>query len=221
MPTSTVEDYIKTLYALGQDAGPGSRVPLGLLARRVGVAPGTATVMMKRLAKEGLVDYESRRGAALAPAGRRLALSVLRRHRLIELFLVDVMGLDWSEVHREAEVLEHAASDRLLERIDEMLGRPEVDPHGDPIPSARGRVKRQRLERLDLAAAGPVRIARVSDRDPALLNYLESEGLVPDARAVVRDEARAADVIVLDLDDREVRLGTAAARELWVEVDAG
>jgi DtxR family Mn-dependent transcriptional regulator len=134
MPSSTVEDYIKQLWVEQQAAG-AELVPMGRLAAAMGVVPGTATSMVKTLADSGLVNYEPRSGARLTRGGEQLALHVLRRHRLLEVFLVKVLGMDWSEVHDEAEHLEHVISDKVLERIDDLLGRPSVDPHGDPIPS--------------------------------------------------------------------------------------
>ena len=137
--TQTVENYLKAIFqaqALLPDMT--SLVPVGHLATAVGVSPGTATTMVKALAESGLVRYEPYAGVRLTAPGRRLAALVLRRHRLIELFLVKVMGMSWADVHDEAEQLEHAVSDRLIDRIDEMLGRPAVDPHGDPIPDPEG-----------------------------------------------------------------------------------
>src|SRR4051812_33993924 len=139
IPSQTVENYLKTIY-LAQTAARGrdALVPMGQLASTLGVVPGTATTMVKTLAESGLVRYEPYMGVRLTRAGEKLASLVLRRHRLVELFLVKVLGMSWAEVHDEAELLEHAVSERLIDRIDEMLGRPEVDPHGDPIPSADG-----------------------------------------------------------------------------------
>src|SRR3954468_10456586 len=134
MPSSTVENYLKTLYAEQQAAG-GDLVPMGALAAAMNVAPGTATAMVKALADAGLADYEPRGGVRLTAKGEKLALHVLRRHRLGGLFLVEVLGLDWSEVDEEAEELEHAISDKVLDRIDALLKFPQVDPHGDPIPT--------------------------------------------------------------------------------------
>src|SRR6476661_2815846 len=138
MPSSTVEDYLKSLYT--QQRGGGDLVAMGALATAMNVAPGTATAMVKTLADAGLVDYEPRGGVRLSAKGEKLALHVLRRHRLVELFLVEVLGLDWSEVDQEAEELEHAISDKVLEKIDDVLGHPEVDPHGDPIPNPKGKI---------------------------------------------------------------------------------
>src|SRR5215468_7054715 len=140
--SSTVENYLKTIY-LGSTSAHGSEarlMPMGQLASALGVTPGTATTMVKTLAESGLVNYEPYAGVALTRAGRRLAGLVIRRHRLVELFLVQVMGLRWDEVHEDAEQLEHVVSERLIERIDEMLGHPTHDPHGDPIPSPDGAI---------------------------------------------------------------------------------
>jgi DtxR family Mn-dependent transcriptional regulator len=136
-PSSTVENYLKAIFhAQLQLPRKSDMVPMGRLAGALGVVPGTATTMAKTMSDSGLVKYEPYAGVRLTPSGDRLAAMVVRRHRLIELFLVNVMGMSWSEVHDEAEHLEHAMSDRVIARIDEMLGHPAVDPHADPIPDA-------------------------------------------------------------------------------------
>src|SRR3954471_21828124 len=151
----TVENYLKAIYQaqlrLEKRAG---LVPMGQLAAALGVVPGTATTMVKTLAESGLVKYEPYGGVRLTSAGEKLAALVVRRHRLIELFLVKVMGMSWTDVHEEAEQLEHAVSDRLIERMDDMLGRPAVDPHGDPIPDPDGVLERRPLESLLTCALG-------------------------------------------------------------------
>src|SRR5205809_1615114 len=155
MASSTVEDYVKQIYL--EQLGAADRddlVSMGRLAAAMGVVPGTATAMIKALADAGLVEYEPRGGARLTRGGERLALHVLRRHRLVELFLVKVLGLDWSEVHDEAEELEHAISDKVLDKIDKLLGHPSVDPHGDPIPTAKGKVSEERLAALPEVGTG-------------------------------------------------------------------
>src|SRR5689334_22398576 len=168
LPSSTVENYLKTIY-LGSFSAARAvprLLPMGQLAAAVGVTPGTATTMVKALAEAGLVNYEPYAGVALTAAGRKLAALVLRRHRLIELFLVRVMGYSWDEVHDEAELLEHVVTDRLIERIDEMLGRPETDPHGDPIPNAEGLVKPQDSQTLLTCPLDRIVIVtRVIDQD--------------------------------------------------------
>lgn len=136
-PSSTVENYLKAIFQAQLPLGRKSDlVPMGQLAAALGVVPGTATTMVKTLSDSGLVKYEPYAGVRLTPSGERLAATVIRRHRLIERFLVQVLGMSWSEVHDEAEHLEHAMSDRVIDRIDDMLGRPAVNPHDDPIPEA-------------------------------------------------------------------------------------
>src|ERR1044071_5249939 len=149
LPSSTVENYLKAIYH-GQSAliGTDRLVSMGQVAAALAVTPGTATTMVKALAESGLVEYEPYVGVRLTTAGEKLAALVLRRHRLVELFLVQVMGYAWDEVHEEAELLEHVVSDRLIDRMDEMLGRPEADPHGDPIPDPDGIVKAQEAQNL-------------------------------------------------------------------------
>jgi len=190
MPTSTVENYLKAVMSLARQGPKAQRVPLGRVAERVGVTPGTVTTMMKHLAERGWVDYEARRGVRLTIKGRRHASQVLRRHRLIERFLVDVVGMDWSQVHHEAEVLEHAVSDTLLERIDEMLGFPDRDPHGDPIPSAEGTMPDQELIPLADCVDGVFEVVRVLGDETAFLAWLDEQGLKPGAHVFVdsRDE---------------------------------
>ena len=161
LPSYTVENYLKAIFQAQIGLGRGDLVPMGQLAAALGVVPGTATTMVKTLAESGLVKYEPYAGVRLTAAGEKLAAMVLRRHRLIELFLVKVMGMSWTEVHDEAEHLEHAVSERLIDRIDEMLGRPAVDPHGDPIPDSHGALDRRQYDTL---LTCPVRSPR--DRQP-------------------------------------------------------
>src|SRR5580765_4285824 len=155
LPSSTVENYLKAIYQ-GQSAlEAGDRlVSMGQVAAALGVTPGTATTMIKALAESGLAQYEPYSGVRLTAAGERLAARVLRRHRLVELFLVQVMGMSWTEVHDEAEQLEHAVSDRLIELIDDMLGSPARDPHADPIPNSDGEITTKHLDSLLTCALG-------------------------------------------------------------------
>ena len=137
LPSSTVEDYLKAIFQAQLPLPRKSDlVPMGQLAAALGVVPGTATTMAKALSDSGLVRYEPYAGVRLTVSGERLAATVIRRHRLIERFLVEMLGMSWDDVHDEAERLEHAMSDRVIERIDEMLGRPAVNPHDDPVPEA-------------------------------------------------------------------------------------
>lgn len=217
MATSAVEDYLKCIL-LEEQRLPGLRVSMGHIGSSLGVTPGTVTSMMKALADGGLVSYEPYSGVLLTRAGEQLAAHVLRRHRLVELFLVQVLGMDWSEVHAEAERLEHAISDQVLERMDALLGSPETDPHGDPIPDASGKVPALALESLARALPGDrLRVARVLDQSADFLRYVDQQGLKPGAeiRTVGRDEA--ADVLTLDAGGETLRIGLRPAARILVE----
>lgn len=215
MPTSTVEDYLKQLY-LAHAASGGDMMATGQLATAMGVVPGTATSMIKALADSGLVDYEPRKGARLTERGMQLALHVLRRHRLVELFLVEMLGLDWSVVHEEADALEHAVSDRVLERIDSLLGHPEVDPHGDPIPTDLGHVRDSAARSLAECPVGrPHRVVRVIDQSPAFLTFADRHGLTPGAVVTLLESEPAAGALrVRGAGGEVVALGLDAAARI-------
>lgn len=222
MPTPTVENYLKAILHLEQ-AGRGP-VAVGRIAAELELTPGTVTTMMKHLRAHRLVRYVPRRGVSLSDGGRAAALRVLRRHRLVELFLVEVLGLDWNEVHEEAEVLEHAISDRLLGRIDEILGHPSHDPHGAPIPDAEGRLPEQRATPLVDSPPGRYRLARVrDDEDAEFLDWLGDHGLRPGTGFELLEHDRPAGVLRLAIDGQagEARLGTAVAGRLLVRETAG
>lgn len=174
-PSASVEDYLRAIYGLAER---GSAVTNATLANRLGLSPSSVSGMINKLAQLGLVTHVRYRSVELTPQGRRLAYDVLRRHRLIELFLVEVLDYTWDEVHREADVLEHAVSDELVEHIAAKLGHPTHDPHGDPIPTRDGTVEKPQAELLDGLAPGTVgTIARVWDTDSDLLRYLTDHGL--------------------------------------------
>jgi len=219
LPSSTVENYLKAIYAAQRTLGADTLVPMGQLATALDVVPGTATTMVKALAESGLVRYEPYAGVRLTPAGGKLAALVLRRHRLIELFLVEVMGMSWAEVHDEAEHLEHAVSERLIGRMDEMLGFPSVDPHGDPIPDAEGGVdERSYHSLLECPVGQTVRVARVADQDAEFLRFIEQSAMMPgQAVVVVTRDASADSVSVRGADARHVVLGARAASKVLVE----
>lgn len=222
MATSTVEDYLKAIL-LEEQRDPDSLVTTGRIAAAIQVAPGTATSMVKTLADSGLLSYEPYSGVRLTGAGRQLATHVLRRHRLVELFLVQVLAMDWSEVHDEAERLEHAISENLLEHIDRMLGHPSVDPHGDPIPDVDGQVEEPDLPSLAGCPLGETfRVARVRDQTPDFLRLVERRGLKPGSRLVVEERDAAADLIELRLERQgeppeHLSLGFRAAGKILVE----
>jgi DtxR family Mn-dependent transcriptional regulator len=223
LPSSTVENYLKVIHLQQLTLhDPTALVGMGQLASAMGVTPGTATTMVKTLAEAALVHYEPYAGVRLLPAGARLAGLVIRRHRLVELFLVRVMGMSWDEVHDEAEKLEHVVSERLIERMDEMLGHPEVDPHGDPIPNAEGVVRHRELHNLLTCPLGvPLTITRVSDQDAAFLRFLEQSELKPGQELLVEARDEAADSVrVRGKDKTPLTIGARAASKLLVEVIA-
>ncbi len=219
LPSSTVENYLKAIY-VGETllVGGQTLVPMGQLASTLGIAPGTATTMVKALAESGLAVYEPYNGVRLTSAGEKLAARVLRRHRLMELFLVQVLGMRWDEVHDDAEQLEHVVSDRLVERIDEMLGHPEVDPHGDPIPTAEGKLADRPLDTLlTCPLHTPVTVARVTDQDAAFLRFIESHHLKPGQTIEVEARDEVSDAVRLKgRDDARMTIGARAASKLLV-----
>lgn len=218
MATSTVEDYLKRIF-LEQSTDPSARVATGQIAQSLGVTPGTATAMIKTLADSDLVLYEPYAGVRLTEAGRNLAARVIRRHRLVELFLVEVIGMNWSEVHAEAEVLEHAVSERLIGLMDAMLGHPETDPHGDPIPTAGGDLRAHDAnESLVSCPIGDSRlVARVTDQRAEFLRLVEGHHLMPGRAVVVVSRDEMADTVELRTEaTARLRLGFRAASRVLV-----
>jgi len=184
--TPVAQDYLKAIWSAQEWSD--EKVTTGLLADRLGVGPSTVSETVRRLTAQGLLGHEPYSGVWLTDDGRRHALTMVRRHRLIETWLVRELGYTWDEVHDEAEVLEHAVSDRLVERIDARLGHPVRDPHGDPIPTADGRVVRpDAVPLVDLAAGDRGVVARISDADPEALRYLAGLGLELDVEVEVAD----------------------------------
>ena len=220
MPSATVEDYIKHIYVLAEKSN-SSEVSMGRIAEALDVVPGTATTMVKALSDAGLVNYVPRVGVELTEQGRKLALHVLRRHRLIEQFLVEVLGFDWSEVHDEAEQLEHVVSDLLLERIDQYLGHPTEDPHGDPIPSAAGEMNHRSVENLaECALNAPLTVARISDQDTDFLQYIARNGLNLGVSVQVSERNKSAESVEVVVGEGDTAktlvLGLGAAAKVWV-----
>jgi len=221
LPSSTVENYLKAIFlgtAASREGEARSLLPMGQLATALSVAPGTATAMVKTLSESGLVRYEPYAGVVLTPAGERLAALVVRRHRLLELFLVQVLGFGWDEVHDEAEHLEHAVSDRLIDRIDEMLGRPAVGPHGDPIPDAEGALRPEPMQTLLTCPLNTaVTVRRVVDQDKAFLRFVERHDLKPGQTIVVEARDTAADSVRLRGNGAEpITIGARAASKVLV-----
>lgn len=219
MPSTTVENYAKNIYLVSQKTGL-ERVAMGDIAEALEVTPGTATTMAKALAKSGLAEYAPRVGVCLTTEGSSLALKILRRHRIIEYFLVNTLKMDWAEIHDEAEDLEHAISDHLLQYLDNFLGNPNFDPHGDPIPSAQGEIIERELQNLMECPQGTqVVVRRIMDQEGVFLKFVQKTGLLPGvALKVIRANA-AADCIELELDGGSiVTLGSTAAAKILVEI---
>lgn len=210
-PAAVVEDYLKTIYQ-HTEWQPDDITP-SQLAARLGLAPSTVTEMVKKLAAAHLVTHKRYGSISLTAEGHAQAIAVVRRHRLIETWLVTEMGYTWDAVHDEAEILEHAISDRLLDAIDDRLGRPDRDPHGDPIPDAAGQTSRERFTLLsDAAADHEGTVLRISDRDPELLRHLESCGI--DVGTMLRVVAQHP--LTVEIAERTLELPTDAATSIWV-----
>jgi DtxR family transcriptional regulator, Mn-dependent transcriptional regulator len=216
LATEAVDDYAKAIYGLQrQEDGP---VTTSALAERLGVAPSSVTAMLKRLDELGLVRYEPYHGVTLTAAGDRVALEVIRHHRLIEAFLADALEMPWDRVHDEAEVLEHYISEELERRIAEKLGNPKLDPHGDPIPTPELAMAADRTTALDRLEEGDVAVfARVSDSDPAMLRYLAKRGIRPGARLRVTDVQPFGGPVFVEVEGREHALGGGLAEKMRVE----
>ena len=216
MASLTIENYVKTIYQL-TGGRPEEAAATGKLAEALRVSPGTVTSMLKTLSESGLAVYTPYEGARLTPAGRMLALRVLRRHRLIELFLVRTLALSWDEVHEEAEHMEHAVSDLLIDRIDAFLGFPATDPHGDPIPKADGTVADSSDRRLaDLEVGSPFQVVRVIDQSPEFLRYLTECGLRLDAAGTVVAKRQESGTMTVEVAGQQTTLAQTVAERLLV-----
>jgi DtxR family transcriptional regulator, Mn-dependent transcriptional regulator len=216
--SEAVEDYVKAIYALhrhGQAA-----ITTSALAERLDVAPSSVTAMLKRLDELGLVRYEPYHGVTLTRSGERVALEVLRHHRLIEAFLAESLEMPWDRVHDEAEVLEHYISEELEGRIAEKLGNPTLDPHGDPIPTSNLDLAADQTTALARLEEGQVAIfARVSDSEPRMLRYLAERGIRPGARLRVVGRQPFGGPLFVEVGNREHAVGGELADKMRVEVE--
>ena len=211
-----IEDYLKTIFTLAQDESP---VSTSRIAEAREVKPASATNMIQRLAKLNLVVYEKHRGVTLTASGKKLALEVIRHHRLLELYLMEALGFRWDEVHEQADILEHVISEKLEERIAQALNHPQFDPHGDPIPSKEGVLPvRQTQLLVEVSPVQTVRIARVPHQtDADLLRYLQSLGIMPGTAVTVQDVAPFDGPITLELGGQQLTLGYNVASSILVE----
>ena len=212
--TRSQEDYLKALYLLGGDERP---VPTRDLAQRLGISSPSVSEMVTRLSAQGLVEHDRYRGQQLTRDGRKVALELVRHHRLLEMFLVRVLGYSWDEVHEEAERLEHVISERMEQRIFELLGRPELDPHGHAIPTLGGRVRPVSRRALSECEVGEkVVVAGVSDDDPAKLREIERRGLVPGAHIAVAAASEFEGPIDVRVKGRRESVPLGLARAIFV-----
>lgn len=217
MPSSTVENYLKQILIESIQAG-SSEVAMGKVAECLQVTPGTATTMVKSLEKKGWLNYRPRRGVKLTTSGKKMGMNMLRRHRLLETFLVETLGLDWAEIHEEAEELEHAISEKVLEKLDEFLGRPTHDPHGDPIPTKRGSMPNASDRTLiDCEVGDFVRIESVQDQGKEFLQFARKKKLIPGKRIEVVQFDPIADSLEFKIDGKySLTLGSKTAAKIII-----
>ncbi|WP_226435094.1 metal-dependent transcriptional regulator [Rhodococcus yananensis] len=216
--SSVAQDYLKIIWSTQEWSG--EKVSTKMLAEKLGVSASTVSEAVRRLADQGMVDHARYGSISLTEDGRAAAVTMVRRHRLIELFLVSELGYGWDEVHDEAEVLEHAVSERMISAIDAKLGHPVRDPHGDPIPAADGTIPSPPARALSEFADGDSgTVARISDADPAMLRYFDEVGIALDTDITVverRDFAGTLSVRLGGSEDRTVELGHPAAEAIWL-----
>lgn len=218
--TAVTEDYLKAILS-AESAGRG--ISINELAAKMGVVPSTASENVSRLKEQGLVDHAPYQKVHLSEEGRAIAVAMVRRHRIIETYLHEALGFEWDEVHVEAEILEHAISDRLLDRLDQVLGYPTRDPHGDPIPTATGEWIAPSTRPLTEAPVGDEGVvARISDRNAQVLRDLERQGIAPDVRIRVDQihEGRGVSLTVLSTQgERPVVLGVEHVQSVHLEAE--
>lgn len=215
--SQSIEDYLKVIYVLEEEGETASTTNI---ANAMKVSSASVTNMLKRLAGMKLLEHQSYKGATLTPAGKKIALEVLRHHRLLELYLKEMMGYSWDEVHDEAEKLEHHISEQFEDRIAELLNHPTHDPHGDPIPSKDGVVPE--MATLSILQAEENRnyiIGRVKDQDPELLRYLEKLGVIPGVRIKILEKAPFNGPVTILLEDKEEVIGSNIADEVYLVED--
>jgi DtxR family Mn-dependent transcriptional regulator len=219
MISTSVEDYLKAIYKLEAE-GDGDPVSTGAIAKAMDVSPASASNMVKRLADLDFLTHTAYEGATLTDHGQKVALEVIRHHRLLELYLKEVMGFEWGEIHDEAERLEHHISERFEDRIEEMLGNPTRDPHGHPIPTRDGDVDELSTYPLsDLSTGETATIDHISDEDSDVLHLLEQRGLLPGVHVEVLESRPLEGLLVVAVDDAEQLIGQPVADKVYVKRD--
>lgn len=215
MPSPSVEDYLKNIYRLQSSE---SKATTSLLAERLNIAPASVTDMVKKLSGQGFLRHARYKGVALTEKGKREALKIIRKHRLWEMFLAEVLHFTWDEIDQEAEKFEHIMSERMEEKIDEVLGSPTVDPHGDPIPTKKGEIKAVVSFPLSDALEGAwVRVLRVSDSNSQLLHYVSSIGIVLNKKIRVKQKMEFDHSLIVIINNKEINISPKIAGSIFVE----
>lgn len=215
MPSISVENYLKNIYELEASE---KKVTTSLLADKLKIAPASVTDMVKKLSEKGFLRHVPYKGVEVTKKGKRSALKIIRKHRLWEMFLVQVLHFSWDKIDEEAEKFEHIMSDKMEEKIDEVLGFPKVDPHGDPIPQKNGTIKKMNLQPLGEAQEGAtVRVLRVNDSDPEMLQYASSIGLSLNKRLLVKQKNKFDDSLVVKIGTKETVVSSMLAQNIFVE----
>jgi len=213
----SAENYVKTIFLLQEQLAADERVKSKAIAEALEIAQPSVTSMLKNLAQAGFIEYLPYQGVRTTDVGRLLALRIIRKHRLVEVFLIETLGLSWDEVHEEAEQLEHAISDKVADRLDQFLGFPSFDPHGDPIPDREGRLPE--VDAVPLATVSPpaqVCVARVIDQTPEFLRYLSAQGLVPGTVLTLQHVEPFEGPLEVALGDSSMHISRSLARRVWV-----
>lgn len=215
MPNISTEDYIKHIYKLEQE---GKKVTTSALAASLDLSDPSVTDMIKKLSEKGHVSYEPYRGVGLTKQGRQMALKIVRRHRLWEMYLMQFLGFSWDQVHDEAERLEHVTSDDMERRLDEALGFPKADPHGDPIPTVDGKLHETEYAPLASCVAGEiVKILRVSDEDPAILQHATKIGVKLNAKVTIREKTEFDGTMMVKVGSKQQFISQRVAEAIFVE----
>lgn len=215
--SQSVEDYLKAIYKLESETAPDKGVSTSRLAGKMGVANASVTNMLKRLSEMKMVNYESYYGTRLTEAGQKIALEIIRHHRLLELYLKEILGYSWDEVHEEAEKLEHHISEQFEDKIAELLNHPTEDPHGDPIPSKDGKMPKIKLKPLhSVPMETPFIVRRVKNQNPELLRYLEKLGLIPGVKVEVLTKEPFDGPVQVKVENQTVTIANNIAEDIFV-----
>lgn len=215
--SQSVEDYLKAIYKLEGETVSDKGVSTSRLAEKMGVANASVTNMLKRLAEMKMVNYESYYGTRLTEAGQKIALEMIRHHRLLELYLKEILGYSWDEVHDEAEKLEHHISEQFEDKIAELLNHPTEDPHGDPIPSKDGKMPKIKLKPLhSVPRETSFIVRRVKNQNPELLRYLEKQGLIPGVKVEVLSKEPFDGPVQLKVENQTVTIANNIAEDIFV-----